>query len=158
MSKLEEQRKAKKKLGEQIEIIETLGQDSEKKGAKAALEIQKKEYEEKERKDILTVEKLDSAYKRPSKETYYKSLLDECNLRMTEYRLPIGFKWIAKVSQEGLAIYLGTPLGQYGGGVKIVEDPFKDAKGMVGLINQALMDVEAIENQWKIQSSIKTKN
>ena len=158
LTKLDSERKRKKELGEQVEIIEALGQDSEREGAKVAKELHKKDYEKKEKKDILTVEKLDSAHSKPSKETYYRSILAECNLRMQEYQLPIGFRWIAKVSREGLAIYIGTPYGQYGGGVKIVEDPFKDAKGMVGLINQALMDVELLEEQWKIQSLIKTKN
>lgn len=156
--KLDLERKRKKELGEQVEIIEALGQDSEHKGASVAKELQKQEYEKKEKKDILTVEKLDSAQKRPSKETYYRSILAECNLRMQEYQLPMGFRWKAEVSRDGLAMYIGTPYGTYAGGVKIVEDPFVDAKGMVGLINQALMDVDMLEEQWKIQSSIKTKN
>lgn len=156
MSKLEDQRKAKKKAFKDLEILEALGQDNERKGAREALKYHKEEFEKSEKKDILTVEKLTD--KRPLKETYYRSILEECNLRMKEYSLPIGFKWLAKVSKEGLAIYIGTPYGTYGGGVKIVGEPFKDAKGMVGLINRALMDVELLEERWKIQSSIKTKN
>lgn len=158
LTKLDSEREKKKEIGEQVDIIEALGQDSEHKGASVAKELQKEEYEKKEKKDILTVEKLDSARKKPFDETYYKTILTECNLRMKEYQLPIGFRWIAKVSKEGLAIYIGTPIGDYAGGVKIVGDPRTDAKGMVGLVNQALIDVELLEEQWKIQSSIKTKN
>jgi len=155
MSKLDDQRKAKKKAFKDLEIIEALGQDNERKGAKEALKFHKEQVKESEKKDILTVEKLDSAH---SKDSYYQTILSECNLRMSEYQLPMGFGWRASVSDKGLAIYIGTPYGTYGGGVKIVGDPFIDAKGTVGLVNQALMDVDMLHDQWKIQSSIKTKN
>lgn len=156
--KLDEEREKKKETGQKIELLNELGQDSEEKGAKIAINLSKEEYAKKEQKDILTVEKLDSARSKKNDSVYYNSILAECNLRMKEFQLPIGFKWIAKVSKDGLAMYIGTPVGTYAGGVKIVGDPFIDAKGVVGLVNQALMDVELLEEQWKIQLSTKTKN
>ena len=159
MSKLDQERKNKKEIGEKVEILDELGQDSEEKGSKIALELYQKEHKENEEKDILTVEKLDSARKKPFDSVYYRTILEECNLRMSEYRLPFGFKWISKVSKEGLAIYIESPdRQQYGGGVKIVGDPFTDAKGTIGLVRQALIDVDLLNEQWKIQLSIKTKN
>lgn len=157
MTKLDEERKRKKDLGNLEEIVENLGQDSEEKASKIAIELFKKERQENEKKDINTVEKLDSARRFDS--TYYRTILAECNLRMAEYDLPMGFRWISKVSKEGLAIFIETPQRvQYGGGVKIVGDPLIDAKGTIGLVRQALIDVDLLNEQWKILSSIKTKN
>lgn len=158
MTKLDEERKRKKSLGQLEEIVENLGQDSEEKASKIAIELFKKEREENEKKDISTVEKLDDARKKFDS-VYYRAILAECNLRMKEYDLPMGFRWIAKVSKDGLAIYIETPnKQQYGGGVRIVGDPFIDAKGTIGLVRQALIDVDLLNEQWKILSSIKTKN
>ena len=105
MNKLDRERKAKKEIGEQLEILDTLGGDNRKEGIKLAKKLYKEKHDKSEKKDMDTVEKLNSANK--SKEVYYRSILAECNLRMSEYSLPIGFRWIAKISEKGLAIYTG---------------------------------------------------
>lgn len=157
-TKLEQERENKKTVGETSDLLDALGQDSESKGAKVAKELAREEHDAKEKRDITTVEKLESARSKKYDPVYYQSILAECILRMQDYQLPIGFRWKASVSTEGLAMHLGTPIGTYAGGVKITGVPYNDAKGVIGLVNQALIDVELLEQEWKIQSSIKTKN
>lgn len=159
MSKLDEERKLKKTVGEELNVLDEIGQDSEEKAAKIIIDLGKEEFEKSEKKDMLTVEKLDDARKKPFDEAYYRSILAECNLRMSEFSLPMGFRWIAKVSKAGLAMFIEAPdKQQYAKGVKITGVPFDDAKGVVGLVNKSLEQVDFLEQQWKILSSTKTKN
>lgn len=159
MTRLDKERKKKKDLGKLSELIDNLGQDSEDKGSKVALELFEQEKKENELKDIKTHEKLDHARKKKIDDAYFRMIYLECQDRMNEFHPPMGFRWIHKVSKDGLAIFIQAPdRQQYGGGVKITGDPYVDAKGIVGLVRQAIIDIDLLEEQWKIQSSIKTKN
>lgn len=148
MSKLDDSRKLKKKLGEEIEILDTLGQDSEEKGAEAVIAYGKEQEKKTEERKLNFVDTLDFVRKRRSE--YYMTILAECNFRMREFDPPTGFAWKANISDKGLALYIKDPTGaQYGHGMKITENPLNDARGIDALITKALDYMDILNSKWK---------
>lgn len=151
MTKLDESRLLKKEASETAAIIDELGQDSEDRGAKAILKFGKEEQVKEKKKEEDLLNKLDM--ERNRKEAYYRSILVEARLRMTEFDPPIGFKWTVKISSDGLALYIKDPAGQqYGKGMKVLGQPVHDARGIDALITKALDYMDLISAKWTIQA------
>lgn len=142
MSKLQDQRDARKKAGETNELLDTLGSDSEDTGAKATIEYQKEFEKTVQKKELDFVTKLSDIKK---KEVYYRSIYAEARLRALEFDPPKGFNWWFHISKDGLALIIQSPTGQrYGHGMLVTGVPENDAKGIDALISKGLDYMDAL--------------
>jgi hypothetical protein len=136
-----------RKADEQGEILDHLGQDSEEKGAKAAIDYHKGLQKIQKKADENFLEDLES--KRRSKETYYKSILAEARIRALEFTVPKNCQWKFGISEKGLALYIYSGGHTYAQGMKVTGAPEDDAKGIQALIVMGLEYMEILESQWK---------
>ena len=125
-----------------VEIIDTLGQDSEDKAVNPVIEYNRELEKKSQKKEDDFLEKLSDINK---KEIYYRSILAEARIRLLEFSPPRGFDWIFRVSDKGLALFIKSPDGQqYGHGMKILGEPLHDARGIDALISKGLDYMEVL--------------
>lgn len=137
MSKLDVVRKSKIKAAELAQELDTLGQDSEEKAAKAVIEKGQEEEKIEAKKEADSLEKITDA--RRNDNDYTQALLREAKILALGYDLPKGFLWSLKVTSKGLALFIKAPNGKmFAHGMKIIYEPYHDMKGSHALLIKGL--------------------
>lgn len=106
----------KKQIAQEVEEIETLGQESDEKAVKWVQEVEKRNMHEEDEKRAAEEWKLHDSRKRVF--TYETALAQACQRRMVEYDefVPKGFMWIARLSKKkkgGLEIWIRDPKDKF---------------------------------------------
>lgn len=144
----------KKKLLEEVDVLDTLGGESETQSAKFVIEKGKEEQKIAQEKSARQKEKLEKDRKtlaRPNKmDDYKRNLLILVKTAMIDNRdeLPKGYSWDARISPKGILLGIKTPAGKvYARGMKISGFSQFDHQGVSRLVFSALDQIAQWESQ-----------
>lgn len=124
-----------KKLQEQLEVLDNIGQESEKKGIKATQEFHKNEEIEQKKKYNDTLNKLDLS----KGSEYRKRVLEEAKLQLKDQDIPKGCRFQFGLTKKGLVLYIWYKGKWYANGTLISQSPLFDAQAIVRLIDKGLL-------------------
>lgn len=136
MARLQEEQKRKHKIAEEIERIDTLGQEDEHKAAKAVIEdIEKgKKIAKAVEDDDLT--RLDS--KRKHIVTYKEELARILYTRLMKNAWPKGYRFLVKITPKGIEVNIKNAENKwFGRGITITNVPEYDLNAAIILVIQA---------------------
>mgnify|MGYP001578629582 CR=1 FL=1 len=140
-------KESKKKAWEEGERIDWLGQDSERKGAKAVIE-ENKELEKKEyKKTAEQLTKLNDIKR--NEEVYRQRLRVIGQARARKYDIPKGFLWTLELTSKGIVLWIADPKRRtYARGMKISGNPLYDLNGIDRLIDKGLTFIDGKEIEY----------
>lgn len=136
MSKIVDIKNRKKKVAEEVERIETLGQESEKKAVKWVKENTKEIQAKEKEKEAGELSRLDS--KKKNIVSYKEELAKIIYDRLAKNLWPKGYKYLVNTSPKGIGIFIKNAQGkEYGRGMLVTFMPEYDLNAAVVLIIQA---------------------
>lgn len=109
MATKRKKKEKEKKIGEYIEEIELMGQDSEDNAVKYVQEVGKREEQESKQENDDSLNKLDLNKKSLS---YSQILVEEAQSFMGGFDIPKGFTWGVLKSMRGIIFWYRTPQGK----------------------------------------------
>ena len=136
------------KASQHLEELLEMGQDNEKKGAKAVIEIGERERKKQTEKEFYLKEDLS---KHKNKNIYREAIRNEAKKRISEYNIPKGFMIDCVLTSKGLAFgyrYF-TDKMWFMKGITISQNPLYDLQGVERRINEALDEIGRRENGFK---------
>lgn len=145
MSKLDDEKKKKKDIAELEEVVEETGQESEKKGAKATMEVMKDLDEKKKGQRNFLLNKLESLIKNKLKYREYLVQICDWNLR-SRIDWPLGYFYRVEVSPKGIEFTLvDRYFKSYKKGMTPRYDPEWDLYGIDTIMTQMENTVDKLE-------------
>lgn len=131
-----EEKKRKKKIAEELEKIDTLGQDSEKKAVKWIKEVDKERIKEEKETESQEISSLTS--KKKQVVTYKEELARILYKRLVKNVWPKGYRFIVNVTPKGLEVHIRNQKNKwYGKGISVTFMPEYDLNAAVILVLQA---------------------
>lgn len=136
MARLQEEKKRKKKIAEEVERLETLGQESEKKAVKWVKENTKEE--KKKEKEIEATDLTRLYSKKRLFLTYKEELAKILYERLRKNIWPKGYHYVVTTSPKGIAVFIKNPQNKwYSRGISLSYIPEYDLNAAVVLVIQA---------------------
>jgi len=119
LTNLDKERNKQIEMGEMNEILDAVGQDDEKKAAKAVIELN----QELEKKNKAKEERLQEYLQDKSKHLTYNMILRNLlDALCSEVDLPDGFDYRVQEDEKGVALIIKTPVGYFAKGFKPIQD------------------------------------
>lgn len=136
-----------KKLKKQIEILDAVGQEDEKKGIKAVQELHKNDEIEQEKKFDDTLNKLD--FNRNKGDDYYsRRILEEAQLQLKDQSIPRGYYFFFSLTSKGLVLWIrDTKKRWHANGMSISKNPLFDAQAIMRLIDKGLLYADILSEK-----------
>ncbi len=136
----------KKQIFKEMEELEATGQDSEEKGAKAVIKIQKEFEENQKKQDARTWELLHS--KRRTVANYKDALLNHMKLLKDNFNdeVPPGYQWWIMPTEKGILLTVRTKEGKWvGKGTMVSGEPKYDINAVERLLFKGLEYIDSLE-------------
>lgn len=135
-------------IGEQIEKIDVLGQENEKKAAKWVMKEGDQERKIEDRKENEELDKLQTKKRKGQLFGYTDEIVAATTRRMFEFEIPKGFYWQVYKTKNGRGIEIRymTPMGKvYARGMNVCFNPEYDVNWIIRTIHKALDEMEALD-------------
>ena len=141
------------KVDEENEKVEVMGQESETKAAKWVIE-ENREQEVKENEARAAAQSILEEDKR-KKFLYKATLVKEILRQQKTYDLPVGFKWGARPTEEGVMVWFKDLEGNIAAvGMKPSGKPMYDLNWIDRRLNDALNTMERIDYSKSVDISL----
>lgn len=146
LTKLEQEKQTKTLIGEELDKLSVLGQESERKAAKWVKEEGKETREKEKKKTDNTLDTLD--FKRKSLFTYEQVLLAYIHHEMKTFDIPKGFHWHVKQTKQGMLFIFVTPTGKaFARGTQISRNPTIDINAVTRFLFDAVDQMDHIAEE-----------
>lgn len=154
MLRIDAEKESKRRAGEAAEELDTLGQESEVKGAKWIIEHDKEQKKEEQRVKAIKEEILADARKK--RETYARALMVDWSstMKLWASELPQDGYWWVKGTPDAITLYMKVGDRIYGRATKISGEIKYDRNAMYRFITGALI----LANPDREESEIWTPN
>lgn len=155
LTKLEEERYRKKKRAEEMEKIDVLGQESDKKAVRPIQEEVKRIQEEEKKKEADRLERLDTATR--SIKSYTHEILLSLHSMIAEVGMPRSYQWGVWFDGKGVRLcIIDKYKKKHQRAYKLYHDPVIDLRGAMILALWAEDVYDMVEGQ--LESPIWTPN